>query len=256
MAEYAVPPSDEPFDFRRQAASYARHRPDYSPALYAAIAARAGEGAGRRAIDLGCGTGFVSRALVARGWHVVGIDFSAPMLAEAHAAVGSRARFARARAEALPLGNAAGALLTCGTAFHWFAPAPALGEIARVLAPGGWAAIFWRYPAPGSPAMRMVADLLGRFGVTVPPPMYETSPFPPPFQGSGFDADPEVRLDSVVRFSPAELHGYLTTLEWVRRFAGERYQPVLDALAEEIAGRPAASFEEPMQERLFIARRP
>src|SRR5262249_3751343 len=122
IAEYAVPPSAEPFDFRRQAASYARHRPDYSPALYAAIAERAGEGAGRRAIDLGCGTGFVSRALVARGWRVVGIDFSAPMLAEAHAAVGSQARFARARAEALPLGNAAGALLTCRTAFHWFAP--------------------------------------------------------------------------------------------------------------------------------------
>src|SRR4051812_42926628 len=31
-------------------------------------------------VDLGCGTGKVSRVLVERGWYVIGVDASAPML--------------------------------------------------------------------------------------------------------------------------------------------------------------------------------
>src|SRR5579884_2245777 len=112
MAEYAMPRCDEPFDFRRQAATYACFRPDYAPALYEAIAARTGPGAGRLALDLGCGPGLVAGALARRGWQVVGVDFSAPMLAEARrtgvgagrgaAAAGGRRR-ARHLRDGLPL---------------------------------------------------------------------------------------------------------------------------------------------------------
>src|SRR6185503_19654225 len=86
MTEFGLPRDDEPFDFRRQAAVYGRFRRNYSAALYDAIEERTGPGAGRVAVDLGCGTGFVTDSLARRAWRVVGVDLSAPMLAAARAA--------------------------------------------------------------------------------------------------------------------------------------------------------------------------
>jgi SAM-dependent methyltransferase len=76
MAEFALPRTDEPFDFRHQAAIYARYRRDYSSALYDAIMDRTGPGAGRLAIDVGCGTGFVTATLDRRGWRALGAPTS------------------------------------------------------------------------------------------------------------------------------------------------------------------------------------
>jgi 2-polyprenyl-3-methyl-5-hydroxy-6-metoxy-1,4-benzoquinol methylase len=52
----------------------------HGPALLAAC----GEVAGRRVLDLGCGQGWFTRQLAARGAIVTGIDFSAQQLANAH----------------------------------------------------------------------------------------------------------------------------------------------------------------------------
>src|SRR5436190_5276313 len=143
MAELALPRDDEPFDFRRQAALYARFRRDYTDAVYDAIEARTGRGAGRAAVDLGCGTGFVTASLARRGWQPVGIDLSAPMLAAARRGLPDAA-LVRGRGEVLPLRSEVACLVTVGTAFHWMAPAPTIAEVARVLGPGGWMAVFWR----------------------------------------------------------------------------------------------------------------
>src|SRR5215472_5779318 len=135
MAEFALPRTDEPFDFRHQAAIYARYRRDYSSELYDAIMARTGLAAGRLAVDVGCGTGFVTASLDRRGWRALGADFSEPMLARARAASAGSLRLVRARGEALPVRDGSAALVTCGTSFHWLAPQPALTEFARALAP-------------------------------------------------------------------------------------------------------------------------
>src|SRR5690349_4376152 len=127
MAEFSLPLCDEPFDFRRQAATYGTFRRDYSAALYDAIEARTGRGDGRLALDVGCGPGFVAVSLARRGWRACGVDFSAPMLAQARAAHPALP-LARARGEALPARASTVGLVTSGTAFHWLQPGPALAE--------------------------------------------------------------------------------------------------------------------------------
>ena len=257
VSEFALPPSDEPFDFRHQATIYARYRRDYSPALYGAIAARTGSAHGRLALDLGCGTGFVTTALRARGWRAVGIDFSLPMLAEARRLAGDRLALASARAEALPVGDGTTALVTSGTAFHWFPPAPTLAELERVLAPGGWAALFWRYDAPGQPYMRLVLDVLRGVGVRVPDTAQGIRVHPAePFAGSHLAAEPPLTLVSELAFTAASFHGYVSTLEWIRRFAGPRHADFLAALRAELLARWPDGFHERNEEYLFLARKP
>ena len=247
-----LPPSDEPFDFRHQAADYACYRRDYSPALYDAIVTHAGQGEGRLALDLGCGTGFVTAALRCRGWTAVGVDFSAPMLAEARRLTGGA--LVRACGEAIPVRDEAAALITCGTAFHWFRPRPTLAEMARALAPGGWAALFWRYPAPGEASAELIAEVLGRFGVELPGEPVYVHP-EEPFAGSGLVPEPVRVLESVLEYTAEHFHGHVATVEYLRRLSGAHHAAFLTALRAELLRRHPRGFRERNEEYLFLARR-
>lgn len=252
MPTFGLPPSDEPFDFRRQAPDYARWRRDYSPALYDAIAARVGDGARRRALDVGCGTGFVTQALRRCGWVAVGVDFSGPMLDEARRLTGPP--LVRARGEALPLQPATVALVTCGTAFHWLAPAPALAEIHRVLVAGGWAALFWRYPGTGEVSGRILRDVLEQVGTALPDGPLFAHP-PAPFAGSALEPAPPVLIESEVEFTADAFHGYVATVEYLRRLTGERHVAFRAMLREELDRRVPGGFRERQHEYLFLARK-
>jgi SAM-dependent methyltransferase len=254
MTEFGLPPDDEPFDFRRQAASYARFRRDYSAALYDAIEARTGRAAGRRALDLGCGTGFVTASLARRGWRTVGVDFSGPMLAAARASLPG-ADLVRARAEALPARTASVALVTAGTAFHWMAPAPTVAEMARVLAPGGVVAIFWRLPVPTSPPMQLVGAALARLGITLPSGLPGALATPAVFGGSALVVEAEERLAVELEFSAEDFLGWMSTVEWLRRLAGPRHGEFLAALRDELARQAPRGLREPNEEHVILARR-
>ncbi|PZF82807.1 class I SAM-dependent methyltransferase [Jiangella anatolica] len=95
-----------------------------------------------RVLDLGAGTGKLTRSLVAAGHDVVAVDPSEPMLAQlriALPAVDAR----EGTAEQLPLADATVDVVTVGQAYHWFDPSMALPEIARVLRPGGRLGLIW-----------------------------------------------------------------------------------------------------------------
>lgn len=254
MTDFGLPPDDEPFDFRRQAPTYGRFRRDYSPALYDAIAARTGAARGRIAVDVGCGTGFVTASLARRGWRTVGVDLSAPMLAAARAAM-PEARLVRGRGEAMPLRAESAALATAGTAFHWMAPSPTVAELRRVLVPGGWVAIFWRLPKADGEPMRLVHDVLARVGAAVPQGLPGPLASPEVFVGSGLVLEAEIRLETTLDFTAEEFHGWISTIEWLRRVAGPAHGAFLDLLGVELAARHPEGVRDPNEEFLLLARR-
>ncbi len=123
--------------FSNRAADYAASRPSY-PA--AAVDAVVPTGA-RVAVDLGAGTGIFSNLLGDRGLRVYAVEPNPNMRAQAppHQNV----TWVDGSAERLSLHASSADLVTCAQAFHWFQPAAALEEIAKVLRPGGRLALIW-----------------------------------------------------------------------------------------------------------------
>jgi len=95
----------------------------------------------RDALDAGCGTGFLTFELVARGHHVTGVDFAPAMIVEARrkaAVCGVAIRFEEADAERLPFPPGSFDF-TISRHLLWTLPHPeaAIDEWIRVLRPGG-----------------------------------------------------------------------------------------------------------------------
>jgi SAM-dependent methyltransferase len=88
------------------------------------------------------GTGKLARQLQAAGARTVAVEPSASMRAEGRRASPSTAVVAGS-AEALPFSTGTFDLVAVAQAFHWFEPAPALHEMARILRPGGVLALVW-----------------------------------------------------------------------------------------------------------------
>jgi ubiquinone/menaquinone biosynthesis C-methylase UbiE len=93
------------------------------------------------ALDIGCGTGFLSLELAARGHRVTGVDFAPSMIAEARKKAAERQaviRYEEADAEQLPF---AAASFDIAVSRHllWTLPHPerAMDEWVRVVRPGG-----------------------------------------------------------------------------------------------------------------------
>jgi ubiquinone/menaquinone biosynthesis C-methylase UbiE len=87
-------------------------------------------------LDIGCGTGIVTRQLSALGLHVIGCDRDASMIEMAKSHLGATP-YVVAHAETLPFENATFDAVTAFSAFHWFANNDALNEIYRILRPNG-----------------------------------------------------------------------------------------------------------------------
>jgi SAM-dependent methyltransferase len=94
-------------------------------------------GPGARVLECGCGPGGQLRAVAATGAATVGVDLNPRLLADARDASPS-ARFARADVEALPFRDGAfDAVLCVGVLSYLREDARAIGELARVVRPGG-----------------------------------------------------------------------------------------------------------------------
>jgi SAM-dependent methyltransferase len=117
--------------------------------------------AGARVLDLGAGTGKGTRTLVAMGMRVTAVDPSEGMLAQLrrHA---PQATVLVGDAEAAPVADGSVDAVVVLQAWHWFDPARAAWECARVLAPGGTLGIAWHVRDERVPWVAALSDAAGR----------------------------------------------------------------------------------------------
>jgi SAM-dependent methyltransferase len=131
-----------------------------------------GAKSGLRSLDLCCGQGNVSAALIGRGCEVVGVDFSPAMLAYARKRVPS-ATFIEADAQGLPFDDAAFDIVVSNLGVCHVPDQPrALAEARRVLGPGGrFAMTVWCGPdvSPCFKAVYGAIKVHGGPGVSAPP---------------------------------------------------------------------------------------
>lgn len=128
--------------FAQGAADYAQGRPDYPPAIVGWLRHSLGLAPTTRVADLGAGTGKFLPSLLATGADILAIEPVEAMRTQL-AADYPQLRCIAATAQAMPLDDASLDAVVCATAFHWFATPAALGEIHRVLRPGGGLGLVW-----------------------------------------------------------------------------------------------------------------
>ena len=145
-----------PSSFAKVADAYERGRPGYPEE---AVRWLAGD-APCDVVDLGAGTGKLTRGLVALGHRVTAVEPLAEMRAELEAALPGVPALA-GRAESVPLPDSSTEVVTCGQAFHWFDHGIALSEIARVLRTGGRLALVWNSRDDRDPWMARLSAIIG-----------------------------------------------------------------------------------------------
>jgi SAM-dependent methyltransferase len=114
----------------------------------------------RTVVDLGAGTGALSRLLVGRVEEVIAVEPDARMrrvLAEA--VPGARA--VEGRAESMPLPDGSVDAVVASSSWHWVDPVPGLHEVGRVLGSDGLLGAVWSGPDPDTGFIAEARSLLG-----------------------------------------------------------------------------------------------
>jgi SAM-dependent methyltransferase len=138
--------------------AYERGRPGYPAAAVDFLVDRLELGPGRTVVDLGAGTGKLSRLLVSSGATIVAVEPVDEMRARVPAGIDARP----GTAEAIPLPDGAADAIVVAQAFHWFRAGDALREIHRVLRPDGRLALVRNRRDDADPLQRAFAEVLQR----------------------------------------------------------------------------------------------
>jgi SAM-dependent methyltransferase len=195
--------SDRARSFESVAADYERHRPGYPDEAVRWGAEQLGLDPGARILDIGAGTGKLTRRLVALGFDVVAVEPGAPMLDQLKTAV-PEAEALEAAAESIPLRDETVDAAFAGQAYHWFDRERALPELQRVIKAGGGLALLWNWWNERDPLQRELGELIGFAGHD--PYRNEELPGEPSFREVG-----RTVVETLEESSPDALVGYLST---------------------------------------------
>jgi ubiquinone/menaquinone biosynthesis C-methylase UbiE len=126
-------------------ASYDAHRPSYPSTSVTTLLSNLKVASGARILDLAAGTGKFTVLLAARpeNYSIVAVEPHDGMRTTLAEKSLPRVEVKKGFATAIPLADGAVDAVIVAQAFHWFATADALREIARVLKPHGRLGLIW-----------------------------------------------------------------------------------------------------------------
>jgi SAM-dependent methyltransferase len=129
--------------FNEIAFEYDRNRPAYPDALVDQACDAAGIGDGDRVLEIGCGTGQLTRSLLARGLRVIALEPGARLIgvAEKNLKDAGDVEFLHARLEDTQLPREGYAAVFSASAIHWVDPDLSWRRIADGLTPKGTLAL-------------------------------------------------------------------------------------------------------------------
>jgi ubiquinone/menaquinone biosynthesis C-methylase UbiE len=142
--------------FGAAADAYERARPSYPDE---AVDWLLPEGA-HTVLDLGAGTGKLTRAQVARGLDVIAVEPIDEMRATLEGVLPA-VRALKGTAEEIPLPDQSVDVITVAQAWHWLDVARATAEAARVLKPGGTLGLIWNRRDERVPWVQRFSQVMG-----------------------------------------------------------------------------------------------
>jgi ubiquinone/menaquinone biosynthesis C-methylase UbiE len=152
------------------AAEYDRHRPGYPDELVDQACQVAGIGSGDRVLEVGCGSGQLTRALLARGLHVTAVEPGKSLIALARQNLegAGAVEFVNAPFEEAELPREHFQAVFCASAFHWVDPKVSWQKAADVLVPGGTLALVQYLGIEEARTKKDQEALLGALGKVAP----------------------------------------------------------------------------------------
>ena len=201
---------------------------------------------GARVLDIGAGTGKLTRRLVSLGFDVVAVEPGAPMLDQLKTAV-PEAEALEAPAESIPLRDETVDAAFAGQAYHWFDRERALPELQRVIKTGGGLVLLWNWWNERDPLQRELGELIGFVGHD--PYRSDELPGEPWFREVG-----RTVVETLEESSPAALVGYLSTASAFLTAEPEEREESLRAV-QEIASRYGERFPLPRLTYVFAFER-
>jgi SAM-dependent methyltransferase len=224
--------------------AYQQGRPDYDRDHVAWLL----DGVHGQVLDLGAGSGKLTRAIAGLGFDVVAVDPDEQMLSaitDLPTLVGT--------AEHLPLPDASVAAVTVGQAWHWFDPATAGAEIARVLQPGGRLGLIWNTRDLSHPFVAALAPKMGDSAAEVMMDEEDVHDLP------GFTAFERSRIDRVRWMSVAELEAMVVSRSIYLTAAPQTQARILSDVRElvdtHLHTRGRERFEYPLHSTAYRANR-
>jgi SAM-dependent methyltransferase len=129
--------------FDEVAVAYDKHRPSYPEVLIDRACEAAGVGPGAAVLEIGCGTGQLTRSLLARGLRVTAVEPGRQLIGRARDQLNGAdgAQFVNARLEDASLTRARYSAVFSASAIHWVDPDVGWRTAADVLVGGGTLAL-------------------------------------------------------------------------------------------------------------------
>jgi SAM-dependent methyltransferase len=191
-----------------------------------------------RIVDLGAGTGGLTRRLVGRADEVVAVEPDDRMREVLQQAVPD-ARALAGRGESIPLEDGSADAVFASSSWHWMELVPTLVEVGRVLVPGGVLGVMWSGPDRDAAFIQRAQALLAGDG---PSPVGELEADLAAAVNDPYGANQVLEIPSGVPFDQPEMHavtwdealtaddlvGLLGTFSWVILMEEDARQRLFD----------------------------